>query len=98
MNKPPERKSPGLGAGNHRPGRELLDPSFHKESALMAKISWRPRGRNVQAQDLPLLEALERRRWDDAPHTARWVRRRCGISSPSVARLLAELANLGGDR
>jgi hypothetical protein len=39
-----------------------------------------------------------RLRWGDAPHTARWVRRRCGISSPSVARLLAELANLGGDR
>ena len=56
------------------------------------------RHRNGRAQSLPLLELLERRRWDDAPRAARWIRQRCGVASPSVARLLAELANLGDDR
>ena len=60
-------------------------------------ISRAPRHKG-RAQSLPLFEVLERRRWDDAPRTARWIRRRCGIASPSVARLIAELANLGDGR
>lgn len=56
------------------------------------------RCRNDQPKALPLLDLIERRRWDDAPRAARWIGRRCGITSPSAARLIAELANLGGDR
>jgi hypothetical protein len=66
----------------------------------MSKVPSRMgRGNNrAQTKQLPLLELMERRRWDDAPRAARWVGRRCGITSPSVARLLAELANLGDER
>ncbi len=56
------------------------------------------RRRNDQPKPLPLLDLIERRRWDDAPRAARWIGRRCGITSPSAARLIAELANLGGDK
>ena len=64
----------------------------------MLKLSTRTRPRNRRTEALPLLDLLERRRWDDTPKAARWVGRRCGIMSPSAARLIAELANLGDDK
>ena len=41
---------------------------------------------------LPLFEHADRRRWDDASLAARMVRRRCGITSATTARVIAELA------
>lgn len=64
----------------------------------MAKLLKRARHRNSRAQPLPLLELLARHRWDDAHRAARWVSRRCGIASPSAARLIAELAKLRDDQ
>jgi hypothetical protein len=64
----------------------------------MPKLSRCSHRRNGNTQPLPLLELLERRRWEDASRAARWVGRRFGITSPSAARLIAELANLGGDK
>jgi len=64
----------------------------------MTKLPICARHRNGRAESLPLLELLERRRWGDAPRAARWVAKRCRITSPSAARLIAELANLGDDR
>lgn len=64
----------------------------------MSKLPKRSRHRNDRPQSLPLIDLIERYRWDDAPRAARWVGRRFGITSPSAARLIAELANLGGDK
>ena len=60
----------------------------------------RARHGNGPAQSLPLLDLLERRRWDDASLAARMVRRRCSITSAATARAIAELAGFptGGDR
>jgi hypothetical protein len=41
---------------------------------------------------LPLFDHADRRRWDDASLAARMVRRRCGITSATTARVIAELA------
>jgi hypothetical protein len=66
----------------------------------MTKLSTRARHGNgvAYAKPLPLMELLERRRWDEAPRAARWVARRCRIASPSAARAIAELAGLEGER
>jgi len=64
----------------------------------MHKLPAHARRRNGRAESLPLLEVLERRRWDEAPRAARWVARRCRIASPSAARAIAELAGLGDER
>jgi hypothetical protein len=88
--KPAESDCPG-----HRAGANALDPSDKGTHLTMAKLPIRARHRNGRTHSLPLLELLERRSWDDDPRAARWVARRCGIASPSVARLPAELANLG---
>ena len=64
----------------------------------MSKLAIRLRRCNARLEALPLLDLLERRRWEEASQAARWVARRCGIKSPSAARLIAELANLGGDK
>jgi hypothetical protein len=64
----------------------------------MSKLPTRSRRRNGRPQPLPLLDLIERRRWEDASRAARWVGRRCGVTSPSAARLIAELANLRGDK
>ena len=66
----------------------------------MSKMPLHARQGNARAQSLPLLDLLERRRWDDAPAAARMVRRRCGVTSPATARAIAELAGfpIGGGR
>jgi predicted P-loop ATPase len=64
----------------------------------MSKLRKRGPRRNDRAPSLPLLEFLERRRWDDVPREARWLARRFGIGSPSAARTIAHLAGLGADK
>jgi hypothetical protein len=64
----------------------------------MTQLPKRARHCNRRTEPPPLLDLLERRRWDDAPRAARWVAKRCGIASPSAARAIAELAGLGDER
>lgn len=41
----------------------------------MSKLPKRSRHRNGRPQPLPLIDLIERCRWDDAPRAARWVGR-----------------------
>src|SRR5215831_7898596 len=80
-----------------RTGAKQFVQSPYRTKRSMTKLTGPRRRRNGRVQSLPLLELLERRRWDDAPRVARWVAKRCRIASPSAARLIAELASLGDE-
>ena len=61
----------------------------------MVKLQ-KPRGlgKATVPVELPLFNYAERRRWEAALPAARFIRRRVGIQSASLAHAIAELAGL----
>jgi hypothetical protein len=82
----------------NRSGAKPSCPTHSKEPNTMTKLPSSALRGNRSA--LPLIELIERRRWDTAPPAAKMVRRRCRIDSAATAIAIAELAGfrIGDDR